>query len=189
MGLPGDMVGFSQYFRNLLTMVFGNGWNDLGNCDVRNYILARDLDDEKFVGPDDCRVQEGTLHDPYTNQIISFLRGPGSSAKVQIDHVVALSDAWQKGAQQLLFAERQQLANDPINLLAVDGKTNNNKSDSDAASWLPPHKPYRCPYVARQIAVKQKYHLWVTAAERDAMRRILRTCPQQQLPLVVQSPS
>jgi hypothetical protein len=98
--------------------------------------------------------------------------------------VVALSDAWQKGAQQLTVEQRYQLANDPLNLLAVDGQANNNKSDADAATWLPPNKNYRCQYIARQIAVKQKYTLWVTTAEHDAMLRVLQGCPDQVLPIV-----
>jgi hypothetical protein len=105
-----------------------------------------------------------------------------ATAAVQIDHVVALSDAWQKGAQQLSADTRRVFANDSLNLLAVDGPTNQGKSDGDAATWLPPSKPYRCPYVARQVAVKAKYGLWVTGAERDAIARILSTCPMQALP-------
>ena len=81
---------------------------------------------------------------------------------MQIDHVVALSDAWQKGAQQLTATERLQLANDPVNLFAVDGPTNGSKGDGDAATWLPPNQAFRCTYVAHQIAAKAKYHLWVT---------------------------
>jgi hypothetical protein len=102
---------------------------------------------------------------------------------LQIDHVVAISDAWQKGAQLLEAPERQALYNDPLNLLAVDGPTNMQKGDGDAATWLPPNKPYRCRYIARQIAVKVKYRLWITTAEHSAMQRVLRTCPAQILPV------
>ncbi|MFD6062383.1 HNH endonuclease family protein [Rhodococcus wratislaviensis] len=91
-------------------------------------------------------------------------------------HVVALSDAWQKGAQQLSPEQRRDLANDPRNLQAVDGPTNSQKSDSDAASWLPPNKAYRCTYVSRQIDVKALYRLWVTQAEKDAMSQVLHSC-------------
>ncbi len=101
---------------------------------------------------------------------------------VQIDHVVALSDAWQKGAQRISQSQREALANDPLNLLAADGPANQQKSDADAASWLPANKSYRCIYVARQIAVKATYKLWITAAEKDAMTRVLNTCPDQTLP-------
>jgi hypothetical protein len=105
--------------------------------------------------------------------------------EVQIDHVVALSDAWQKGAQFMDVADRAQFANDPLNLLAVDGPANQQKSDGDAATWLPPNKTWRCRYVARQIAVKQEYKLWVTQPEYDAMRRVLATCPTQVLPIQI----
>jgi hypothetical protein len=120
-------------------------------------------------------VQKGTLHDPYTGEIIQFERGENSN-KVQIDHVVALSDAWQKGAQSLSETERKNLANDPLNLLAVDGPANQQKGDGDAATWLPPNKAFRCQYVARQVAVKKKYQLWVTTAENEAMHRVLNGC-------------
>jgi len=110
------------------------------------------------------------------------VRGQSTSAAVQIDHVVALSDAWQKGAQQLIADRRKQLANDPYNLLAVDGPSNQRKSDGDAATWLPANKSFRCSYVARQIGVKAKYSLWVTQAEHDAMSRVLSSCPAQTVP-------
>lgn len=163
---------------------FGNGWQNAGMCDVRNHILKRDMTDVATKSDTDCTVISGVLDDPYTGKIIHFQRGQDTSDDVQIDHVVALSDAWQKGAQQLSSEDRMRFANDALNLLAVDGKTNNDKSDSDSASWLPPNKDYRCRYVARQIAVKQKYKLWVTEAEKEAMARVLGTCPDQRLPIV-----
>src|SRR5690606_28202461 len=126
-----------------------------------------------------CRVLAGVLADPYTAQSISFVRGQGTSELVQIDHVVALSDAWQKGAQQLSADQRATLANDPLNLLAVDGASNAQKSDGDAATWLPKNKSFRCEYVARQIAVKATYGLWVTQAEHDAIDRVLSACPDE----------
>lgn len=159
---------------------FGDGWAKTKDCDTRNEILRRDL--TNIVVNIDCHVVSGTLLDPYTGASIAFQRGSGTSQAVQIDHVVALSDAWQKGAQQLTYAERLALANDPLELLAVDGPANQEKSDGDAASWLPPNRAFRCQYVARQIAVKQKYTLWVTQAEKDAMLRVLATCPGQALP-------
>jgi len=122
------------------------------------------------------------LNDPYTATKIYFVRGVGTSNDVQIDHVVAVSDAWQKGAQKLSFSQRYSFYNDPLNLLAVDGPTNQRKSDSDAASWLPPNRKYWCSFIARQIAVKHKYKLWVTSAERDSMSRVLKTCPNQLVP-------
>ncbi|MGH8961391.1 MAG: HNH endonuclease family protein [Jatrophihabitantaceae bacterium] len=129
-------------------------------------------------------VSSGVLHDPYTGQTIHFVRGVTTSLAVQIEHVVALSDAWQTGAQQLTRTERIDLANDPLELLAVDGPTNEAKSDGDAATWLPPNKSFRCAYVTRQVAVKAKYHLWVTSAERATIGRVLSSCPDQPLPTV-----
>lgn len=161
---------------------FGNGWTNVAGCDTRNTILYRDM--SGAVTDDNCRVISGVLNDPYTGESIRFVRGPETSQLVQIDHVVALSNAWQTGAQALTDIQRIALANDPLNLLAVDGAANQQKSDGDAATWLPPNKSFRCQYVARQIAVKQKYQLWVTPAEKEAMQRVLRSCPNQTSPSV-----
>lgn len=161
---------------------FGAGWASIDGCDTRNIMLQRSLTDID-ISDDDCTVLSGVLDDPYSGEMINFLRGRTTSDDVQIDHVVALSDAWQKGAQQLAFTDRVLLANDPLNLLAVDGTANQQKGDSDAASWLPSNTGYRCQYVARQIAVKQKHTLWVTAAEKAAMERILNGCGDQVIPL------
>jgi hypothetical protein len=160
---------------------FGDGWSSQRGCDTRNVILRRDL--TNVVENDTCQVVQGTLSDPYTGKIITFTRGTETSSAIQIDHVVALSDAWQTGAQQLTAATREQFANDPLELLAVDGPANQQKSDGDAATWLPPNKSFRCQYVARQVAVKKKYSLWVTSAEKDAISRVLTTCPDQLLPI------
>jgi hypothetical protein len=159
---------------------FGAGWSVSGGCDTRNVILNRDL--TNVIVNKDCEVVSGALLDPYSGKAISFIRGGETSSAVQIDHVVALADAWQKGAQQFTKDERIALANDPLELLAVDGPTNMLKSDGDAATWLPPNKAFRCQYVARQVAVKQKYGLWVTQAEFEAIESVLGGCPNQVLP-------
>ncbi|MGK3708926.1 GmrSD restriction endonuclease domain-containing protein [Arthrobacter sp. IK3] len=160
--------------------MFGSAWPDMDGdgCDERNEILQRDLTGITFRDGR-CVVATGTLADPYTGTTISFIRGTKTSSAVQIDHVVALSDAWQKGAQQLSAADRLALANDPLNLLAADGPANGSKSDSDAATWLPPNKGFRCEYVARQTSVKAKYGLWMTQAEHDAIARVLAGCPNE----------
>lgn len=163
---------------------FGQAWADVdrNGCDTRNDILRRDLVNKSYkAGTGDCKVLSGDLPDPYTGRNIHFQRGPHSSA-VQIDHVVALSNGWQTGAQKIGSDQRLAFANDPLNLLAVDGPTNEAKGDGDAATWLPPNKRFRCSYVARQVAVKKNYHLWVTSAERDAIAGILDSCPGQKLP-------
>ncbi|MFI7482124.1 DUF1524 domain-containing protein [Kocuria sp. M1R5S2] len=154
---------------------------DGNGCDARNDVLARDLTGE-VVDDGGCTVLSGTLEDPYTGDTIDFQRGVLTSAEVQVDHVVALYDAWVSGADRLPRAERVALANDPLNLRAVDGPTNGEKSAANAAAWLPPRQEFRCEYVAVQIAVKTRYGLSVTPDERDAMAGVLAGCPGQALP-------
>jgi hypothetical protein len=164
---------------------FGQTWADVdrNGCDTRNDILKRDLTGEIFREKTrECVVLSGTLIDPFSGETINFVRGNVSSMEVQIDHVVALSNAWQTGAFKLPINERTAFANDPLNLLAVKGRLNSQKGDGDAATWLPPLKSFRCDYVARQIAVKTKYKLWFTAPEKAAMVRILKSCPEKVLP-------
>lgn len=159
--------------------LFGQAWKDTdrNGCDQRNDVLGRDLTGVAHeVGTHDCVVLTGALADPYSGTTIAFTRGQATSNAVQIDHVVSLADAWQKGAQALPATVREAFANDPANLLAVDGPLNQEKSASDAATWLPPHKPFRCRYVIRQVRVKAAYGLWVTKAERDAIVRELGRC-------------
>ncbi|OFQ58085.1 HNH endonuclease family protein [Corynebacterium sp. HMSC074H12] len=165
---------------------FGQAWSDdvtvdfgHNGCDTRNDILRRDLDSESLVlkeGTHDCVVLSGTLHDPYSGQDIEFQRGAQTSRAVQIDHVVALADAWQKGAQQWSPEKRRNFANDPLNLLAVDGPLNQQKGAGDAATWLPPNKGFRCEYARRIVEVKAVYEIWVTEAEQDALSRLLHAC-------------
>ena len=156
---------------------FGSGWGQIGGCDARNVILQRDLTETELDG---CLVLSGKLLDPYTGKTIAFSRSENSSA-VQIDHVVALSDAWQKGAQYWEKPKRVALANDPLELLASDGPANQQKGDGDAATWLPPNKAFRCDYVSRQITIKLKYQLWVTEAEKEAMQGVLQKCREEKL--------
>ena len=164
---------------------FGQTWADVdrNGCDTRNDILKRDLTGQIYKEKTrECVVLSGTLIDPFSGETINFVRGNVSSMEVQIDHVVALSNAWQTGAIKLSIKDRTAFANDPMNLLAVKGRLNSQKGDGDAATWLPPLKSYRCDYVARQIAVKIKYKLWFTAPEKEAMVRILKSCPEKALP-------
>lgn len=159
---------------------FGQTWADVNRngCDTRNDILQRDLTNITFrSGTINCVVESGTLIDPYSGVTINFIKGNKTSTEVQIDHVVALSNAWQTGAFKLTLEKRTEFANDPANLLAVQGRLNSQKKDGDAATWLPPLKSYRCTYVAKQISIKAKYGLWVTAPEKAAMKAILARCP------------
>ena len=164
---------------------FGPAWADIdGNrCDTRNDILQRDLTEITVkAGAWACVVLEGLLLDPYSGDEMYFLLGTEASAQIHIDHVVSLSNAWQTGMFQRSPEERLIFANDPLNLLAVDGSLNMQKSDGDTATWLPPLKSYRCEFAARQIAVKVEYELWLTPPEKEAMLRVLTACPGQVLP-------
>jgi hypothetical protein len=154
---------------------FGSAWLDVdaNGCDTRNDILQRDLTNTELR--DSCIVERGLLDDPYSGQLMAFVRGP-DSAEVQIDHVVALSNAWQTGAQQLTYAERVSFANDPQGLLAVDGALNQQKGAGDAATWLPPNRSFWCEYVAIQVLVKERWGLWLTPPEHATIDRILAGC-------------
>jgi len=157
-------------------------WSDLNRngCDTRNEILSRDLTAVVYKdGTRDCKVISGSLLDPYSGKVITF---SSTKSTIDIDHVVALSNAWQTGAAYFDKNKREAIANDPLNLLAVDSTLNRQKGDGDAATWLPPLKSYRCDYVARQIAVKAKYALWVTAPEKEAIVKILEKCVGQRIP-------
>ena len=165
---------------------FGPAWADVdrNGCDTRNDILKRDLSAITYRAKTrNCVVESGTLVDRYSGKTINFVKGNISSMEVQIDHVVALSNAWQTGAFKLSADQRKALSNDPLNLFAVKGRLNSQKGDGDAATWLPPLKSFRCSYVAQQIAVKARYSLWVTAPEKAAMVSILAKCPTQKVPV------
>ena len=168
-GYDRDLFGFRQ------TDDDGNG------CDVREDVLARDLTDVRYR-QHGCKVESGTLADPYTGKTIHFVRGARTSSAVQIDHVVALENAWRSGANQWDRTKRYRFGNDMYNLLAVDGPANQEKGSASAAYWLPTNGAYRCDYVARQIGVKAKYGLTVTTKEKRAMLSVLRACPAQAVP-------
>ena len=161
---------------------FGQAWSDDVNvefghngCNTRDDILRRDLND-LVVRPFTCFAQTGTLVDPYTGTVIAFVRGPQTSNSVEVDHVVALADAWYKGARSWDPQRRLDFANDPRNLLAVSPKANFDKAFRDAASWLPPNRGFRCDFVARQVDVKTAYGLWLSAKEKKAMTDVLADC-------------
>lgn len=160
--------------------LFYTTWPTIDGCNLRQRIIKREFGDTaQFALGDACTVISGEYDEPYTGEHKIFTAKTEITKGVQIDHVVALADAWQKGAQNLTTEERYNLATDPLNLLAVDASTNQKKSDGDAATWLPPNKKFRCAYVARQVSVKYKYHLWVTEAEKSAIAQILTNCPNE----------
>lgn len=160
---------------------FGEGWADLDGdgCSTRNEILSRDLQDITYrAGTGDCVVESGVLQDPYTGQTIRFQRGADTSSLVQIDHVVALGNAWYAGAWKWDAEKRIEFANDPLNLLAVDGDANYEKAAHTVDQWSPSNKDSHCEFAARQVAVKSRWDLSVTQAEFKALADILDTCPQ-----------
>ncbi|WP_208085369.1 GmrSD restriction endonuclease domain-containing protein [Brevibacterium atlanticum] len=150
---------------------------DHNGCDTRNDVLRRDLKDITLkAGTQGCIVLAGTIADPYKGETYDFDRNANT---VDIDHVVARSNAWQTGAAKFDEETLKEFGNDPLNLLAVSSSLNRQKGDGDAATWLPPNKSYRCEYVARQIAVKHKYDLWVVKPEKAAMKRVLGDCEDE----------
>ena len=161
---------------------FGKAWSDdvdvefgRNGCNTRDDILRRDLQN-LVVRRGTCYAQSGTLVDPYSGVTIDFVRSPDTSNAIEVDHVVALADAWYKGARSWDPQRRLDFANDPRNLLAVSPKANFDKAFRDAASWLPPNEAFRCDFVARQIEVKAAYGLWLSAKEKKAMESVLSRC-------------
>lgn len=155
---------------------------DGNGCTTREDILLRDLKDTHKKPGNACIILSGVLQDPYTGKKLSFQRGAQTSREVQIDHVVALKNAWESGAYAWDPHKLREFGNDPYNLLAVEGKANEDKGSQSAATWLPQNKGFACPYVARQIGVKKKYGLTVTRKEKRAMLKVLHACPMQKVP-------
>ncbi|MEU3852000.1 HNH endonuclease family protein [Streptomyces sp. NPDC029554] len=155
---------------------FGYAWMDSAprdvpyshnGCDSRNDLLKRDGRDLRFRAGSNCVVTAMTLHDPYTGKVIEWTKS--QAIKVQIDHVMPLSYDWQMGASRWTKDKRESIANDPLNLVPVDGPTNSAKGDSGPASWLPPDRRIRCAYSVRFAQVSLKYDLPVTSADKEMM--------------------
>lgn len=184
-----------EQFGDWATQASGNSADDDFCGDTRNDILNRDLDDVKYSEDDECEVASGTIHDPYTGATFDFERGPGKdkSMRVQIDHMLALGAGWALGADKLTQDEREALANDPENLIAVYGPANGSKGDRGPGDWTPAdYKPgesddfmpdlidyndaYECQYAAHYAWVVNKYDLSVTAEDKDAMLDAVGDC-------------
>ena len=157
---------------------FGSAWADVDDngCDTRNDILRRDLTEAVFKSGSSCVIVSGELDDPYTATVIAFVRGPGTSDDVQIDHIVPLSWAWGYGAADWTDGQRRAFANDPSNLRAVEGHANMSKGDSGPGEWLPDNTAFRCAYVASFVDVVVEYRLAIPAADRTAIRSVLADC-------------
>jgi hypothetical protein len=165
---------------------FGESWTDdndapggRNGCDTRNDILGRDLVDKTYVSIKRCpdAVATGVLHDPFTNQTISFVRGAQVGAAVQIDHIVPLAYAWDMGARNWSDAMRIRFANDPANLLAVAGQANQDKGDQPPAAWMPPNHAFWCQYAMQFIAVLRGYGLPVDEPSAAELRDAASSCP------------
>lgn len=112
-----------------------------------------------------------------TNTTVAFQRGASVGQSVQIDHIVPLSYAWDMGAYRWPNSERMRFANDPANLLAVQGQANQDKGDSPPAQWMPPNKAFACQYAMQFIAVLRGYSLPVDQPSSDVLRQAAATCP------------
>jgi hypothetical protein len=165
---------------------FGDTWTDdnpapggHNGCDTRNDILDRDLIDKTYVSIKRCpnAVASGTLHDPYTNATVPFVRGAQVGAAVQIDHIVPLALAWDLGARSWTDDMRVRFANDPGNLLAVDGPANQDKGDKEPATWMPPNHAFWCQYAVQFANVLRGYGLAVDAPSAAVLRDAAATCP------------
>lgn len=165
---------------------FGESWTDDNSapgghngCDTRNDILDRDLVDKTYVSISRCAnaVATGTLHDPYTSETINLVRGNQTGAAVQIDHLVPLAYAWDQGARNWTDEMRVRFANDPANLLAVDGPVNKDKGDGEPAVWMPPNRAFWCQYAVQFAAVMRGYGLPLDAPSAPVLREAVATCP------------
>lgn len=187
---PAGLTGYDRDCGRGSACVFGPAWSDdvevaggRNGCDTRNDLLNRDLQAGQVAGvavpkryrePGRCVVIEGVLNDPYTGRPIHFTKEHAGA--VQVDHVVPLAAAWRAGAAAWDPRRRQNFANDPINLLVVDGPTNQGKGDATAEEWMPPNSAYRCEYARIMVTVKAAYALTVTPTEQAALQAALGSC-------------
>jgi hypothetical protein len=155
---------------------FGQKWADIdrNGCDQRNDVLRRDMVNLHTVpGTRGCFLAKGTLSlldDSYAATRVKYKRG---NDKVEIDHVVSLADAWGSGAHDWDVDQREEFANDFMNLEVIDSGTDTVKSDLAANDWLPDDDDDQCALVVRQISIKKRYKLSVTPAELQAMDSVL----------------
>lgn len=158
--------------------LFGQAWADVdrNGCDTRNDILARDLADVTYKpGTRDCVVQTGTLGDPYTGNVLEFTKG-GTSQVIDIEHIVALEDAWNSGAWEWSDEERLAFANDPRVLAVVDGPTNREKGSDSISEWLPPYEGSHCAYGASYVEIAAAYDLSISEEDHAALEELSAEC-------------
>jgi hypothetical protein len=120
-----------------------------------------------------CTIKNGKWYSPYDNVTLV------EAGKLDVDHVVALKEAWDSGAKKWDSRSREAFANDlgyAGSLIAVSLGSNRSKSDRDIAEWLPTNASYRCTYVAVWVSVKWRWSLTVDAAEKTAISNVLKGC-------------
>lgn len=169
-----DFVKDGSYERD----AFGTPWKDVDHngCDTRNDILKRDLTNAVYEPGDTCVIESGVLNDPYTGKVINFERGRSTSSAIQGDHKIPLGYAWYAGARNWTDEQREALANDPENVIAVDGPANGSKSDDGPGAWMPPNTSYACTYVTNFAKVAEKYNLSIQQSDDAKIREVLATC-------------
>ena len=141
-------------------------------CDTREVVLIRQAKAGPDVGPD-CRVGAGRWFSAFDGVTV---RDPST---MDIDHLVALSEAWASGAHAWTLDRRRSFANDVAyrrSLIAVTASSNRSKGDQDPAEWLPPRTAYRCQYVSDWIAVKYRWRLSIDVDERAALTVLVTGC-------------
>lgn len=141
-------------------------------CDTREVVLIRQAKSGPTVGAG-CRVGTGRWFSPFDGVTV---RNPSS---LDIDHLVALSEAWASGARTWSTDRRRAFANDVSyrrSLIAVTASSNRSKGDQDPAEWLPPRTSYRCKYVSDWIAVKYRWRLSIDVNERSALTVLVQGC-------------
>jgi len=97
-------------------------------------------------------------------------------SELQVDHVVALSEAWDSGAHRWSDRARDAFADYRPNLIAVSAASNLRKGDRDAAEWFPSRAEANCLWASTAVRVKHRWDLAVDKAEADALGNLLRTC-------------
>jgi hypothetical protein len=145
---------------------------DRDGCSTRNEVLIKESRTMARTGAG-C-VVAGSWRSAYDGATTT------KASSFDIDHVVALKEAWDSGAWAWTQARRQDYANDlgdSRSLRAVSAASNRSKSDKDPALWLPPLTSFRCTYATEWVVVKVRWTLSVDAAERTALKRILAACP------------
>ena len=147
-------------------------WRDIDGdgCDSRQQVLKRESVTLPQVDPYSCKVIAGDWVSPYDGARWS------DPTDIDIDHVVALKEAWDSGAWAWSSATRKAYANDTSDkrtLLAVTDNVNQRKSDKDPSNWTPPLKSYLCTYLGNWISVKARWNLSMDKSEWGRIKNLL----------------